>query len=141
MAVRTYDPKLVTVTFGPIILEGYMDGTFVSMAQNGDNFEKSKGADGEIDRVNKNSNDWSITVTLKQTSPSNTQLSAQAAADKLANTGKFPLTITDLGGTSLFFAQDSWIGKEPDSEYSDTISSREWRFDTGPAQKIDGQNS
>lgn len=141
MAVKTYDPKQVIATFGPIVIEGYMDGTFISMSQNGDSFEKSKGADGEIDRVNKNSNDWAVTFTLKQTSPTNPLLSAQATADKLTNAGKLPLTITDLGGTSLFFAQDAWIAKEPDSEYSDSMSPREWRIDTGPAQKLDGSNT
>ena len=138
--VRTYDPKLVIVTFGAIPITGFAEGTFVSIAGNGDRFEKSKGADGTVDRVNKNANDYAVTITIKQTSLTNDLLSAVLNADLLSNTGKFPLTIKDLNGTALFFAPQAWIAKDPDDEYSDTLSSREWRIDTGPGTKFTGGN-
>lgn len=138
--VRTYDPKLVIVTFGTIIFEGYSEGTFIAVAQNGDNFEKVRGADGGVDRVNKNASDYAITITLKQTSLTNDALSLIATADRSANTGKLPFTVKDLNGTSLFFAQQAWIGKEPDLENSDGISNREWRIDTGIASSFVGGN-
>jgi hypothetical protein len=138
--VRTYDPKKVIITFGSIILTGVMDGTFITVTQNGDSFEKLKGADGGVDRVNKNANDYSVAITLKQTSPSNDALSSAHIADKLSNTGKQPLTIKDVNGTSLFFARQAWVAKEPDPEYSDSISGREWRLDTGVAEQFIGGN-
>jgi hypothetical protein len=136
--VRTYDPKKVLVTFGTISFEGYADGTFISMAQNGDNFEKVRGADGTVDRVNKNATDYAITVTLKQSSVTNDLLSVIAYADKETNAGVLPFVIADKGGTTLFFAESAWIGKEPDSEFSSDLSNREWRIDTGSAKKFDG---
>ena len=137
---RTYDPKLIVVTFGPVIFTGYNEGTFLTITRNGDNFEKSKGADGTVDRVNKNSNDFSVAVTLKQTSLTNDLLSAILQADTVANTGKYPLTVKDLNGTTLFFAAQAWIAKDPDNEYSDELTGREWRFDTGIAIKFTGGN-
>lgn len=137
---RTYDPKQVILTFGGVIFTGYAEGTFVSIAGNGDKFEKSRGADGGVDRVNKNANDYSVTVTLKQTSPTNDALSIIMNADIVSNTGKFPLTIKDLGGTTLFTTAQAWIAKDPDDEYSDSMSTREWRIDTGIAAKITGGN-
>jgi hypothetical protein len=136
--VKTYDPKLVRITFGVISFSGYADGTFISMAQNGDGFEKVRGADGTVDRINKNASDYAMTFTLKQTSRTNDALSLIVAADKELNTGVLPLSITDLGGTTLFFAESAWVGKEPDSEFSSDLSHREWRIDTGPAKKFDG---
>ena len=138
--VRTYDPKKVVVTFGAIIFTGFADGTFVNIAGNGDKFEKRKGADGTVDRVNKNANDYSVTVTLMQTSLTNDALSAVLAADQLSNSGKFPLTVKDINGTSLFFATSAWIGKDPDDEEGDSLGNREWRIDTGFAAKHTGGN-
>jgi hypothetical protein len=138
--VRTYDPKLVIITFGPVIITGYAEGTFVTITQNGESFEKVRGSDGGVDRVNKNSADYAVAVTLRQTSLTNDALSVIAAADRLDNSGKKPLTVKDLNGTSLFFAEQAWIGKEPDDENSDSLGSREWRFDTGIASKFTGGN-
>jgi hypothetical protein len=137
---RTYDPKKIIITFGNVIITGVMDGTFVTVTQNGDSFEKLKGADGGVDRVNKNANDYSVALTLKQTSPSNDALSGVHLADKVNNTGKAPLTIKDVNGTSLFFAEQAWVAKEPDPEYGDSISGREWRLDTGVAKQFIGSN-
>lgn len=138
--VRTYDPKQVIITFGAVIFTGFAEGTFVAIAQNGDSFSKVKGADGGVDRVNMNSNDYSVTVTLKRTSLTNDALSAISAVDKATNAGKYPLTVKDINGTSLFFAEQAWIGKEPDPEESDSMPSREWRIDTGIAKQFIGGN-
>lgn len=138
--VRTYDPKLVIVTFGTIIAGGYAEGTFITITQNGNSFEKTRGADGGVDRVNKNASDYSATLVLKRTSLTNDLFSAIAIADKAANAGKYPLTVKDLNGTSLFFAEQAWIAKEPDPEDGDTIANREWRFDTGIAAQFIGGN-
>lgn len=139
--VRTYDPKKVLITFGPVIVSGYAEGTFVSIEINGDLFEKSRGADGNVDRVNKNAYDAMMTLTLKQTSLTNDALSAIAIIDRETNTGKYPLTVKDLNGTTLFFAPQAWIAKIPTVENSDAISNREWRLDTGIAELFPGGNN
>lgn len=138
--VRTYDPKKVTITFGPIIVTGFAEGTFLAIARNGDIFEKSKGADGTVDRINRNATDYAVTVTIKQTSLTNDALSAVMNADILDNQGVLPFTVKDLGGTTLFFASQAWIGKDPDDEHADALGSREWRIDTGFAVKFTGGN-
>lgn len=138
--VRTYDPKAIVVTFGPVILTGFAEGTFVAITRNGNKFEKVRGADGGVDRVNKNANDFGVTMTLKQTSLSNDALSAIMIQDGLSNTGKYPLTVKDLLGTTLFFAAQAWIAKDPDDELSDEMSPREWLFETGIASKFTGGN-
>lgn len=138
--VRTYDPKKYIIVFGAIPMTGFAEGTFITLARNGDLFEKSRGADGTVDRINKNASDFSVTITVKQTSLTNDALSAVMIVDMKNNTGVYPLTIKDLGGTTVFFAQYAWIGKDPDDENADTLGNREWRIDTGPATKFTGGN-
>ena len=141
IAVRTYDPKSVKIIFGAPPLSGFAEGAFVKITRNGNAFEKSKGADGTVDRVNKNANDFSVAVTLKQTSPVNAILSGLLVADILSNAGILPLTIKDLSGTTLFHVPEAWISKDPDSEFSDSLSNREWTFETGPGAFLCGGNN
>jgi len=138
--VRTYDPKFITMSFGPVIFSGFMDGSFVTIAKDGNNFDKKKGADGGTDRVNKNNNDYAVTFMLKQTSLTNDALSAVMIADQLDNSGIFPLIVKDLRGTTFFFAKSAWIAKDPDWDLSEEITGREWLLHTGIAEKFTGGN-
>lgn len=140
LIVRTYDPKLIIVTFGTVPIVGFASGTFLTITGNGDKFEKDRGADGTVDRINKNAYDYSVALTLKQTSLTNDALSAINIADMLSNAGKLPLTIKDLNGNELFFAAQAWIAKDPDDAYGDSLDTREWRIDTGIAAKFTGGN-
>lgn len=140
LTVRSYDPKQVVVTFGPTVLTGYAEGTFIKIARNGNAFEKSRGADGGVDRVNKNALDYTVTLTLKQTSPINVILSGLLLADQISNSGTLPFVVKDLGGATLFTAAQAWIAKDPDQEFSDSLTMREWTFETGVAANLIGGN-
>jgi hypothetical protein len=138
--VRTYDPKQIVLTLGVIIASGYEEGTFIKITRSGDNFTKKKGSDGSIDRTNNNAFDFRVELTLKQSSPTNDLLSALQVSDALLNDGVKPLTIKDLRGTTLFFAQSAWIAKDPDDEFSNESGPRVWVIDTGIADKFTGSN-
>ena len=140
MAVKTFDPKMVVITFGAIPISSYAEGTFVSVSRSGDAFGKSKGAGGDVERINRNQGDFEVTVTLQQTAAVNAELSAALAADQVTNAGVFPLTIKDLSGKTLFFAPQAWIRKDPDWEDGDDLNSRAWVFDTGIGTNMVGGN-
>ena len=140
LTVKTYDPKMVVITFGVIPISGYAEGTFVSVNRSGDAFVKSKGAGGDVERINKNQGDFEVTVTLQQTATVNAELSAALAADQVTNAGVLPLTIEDKLGQTLFEAPQAWIRKDPDWEDGDDLNSREWTFDTGIAVNLVGGN-
>lgn len=140
LTVRTYDPKKVIVTVGVHVLTGYPDGTFIKIKRGGDAFEKAVGADGTVDRINKNRTDYEVEVTLKATSPLNAILSGLLVADQLSNAGVLPLTIADLSGNSLFSAPQAWLRKDPDVEYADSLGTRTWLFDTGAGVNLIGGN-
>jgi Bacteriophage KPP10, Structural protein ORF10 len=129
MGVKTYDPKLVVITFGGVPLSGYADGTFVVVEREADMFTKVTGADGQTSRAKSQNRSGSVTVTLQQTSPSNDALNVFANADELSNQGVKPLTVKDLSGRSESFSANAWIRKKPNQEYAKEITNREWVID------------
>ena len=140
LTVKTYDPKAITLAWGPVIVSGYADGTFLKVTRSGNAFEKKKGAEGTVERINKNAYDFTVEVTLLQTASANTVLSGLMDADQLGNVGVFPLIIKDLLGQTLFSAPQAWIAKDPDWEDGDDLNTRTWTFETGPAAQLVGGN-
>lgn len=140
VGVKTFDPKMVVITWGVIPISGYAEGTFVRINRSGDAFAKSKGAGGDVERINRNQGDFEVEITLQQTASVNAELSAALAADQVTNAGVFPLTVKDLLGKTLFFAPQAWIRKDPEWEDGDDLNSRAWTFDTGIGSNLVGGN-
>jgi hypothetical protein len=138
--VRTYDPSKVRVLIGALVMTGFADGTFVKINRSGDAFDKKRGADGTVDRINKSAYDFEVDFSLKGTSPLNASLSGLLATDQLTNGAIFPLTIQDLSGNSLFEAPQAWIKKDPDQDFADSLNNRSWKIDTGAAANLIGGN-
>lgn len=138
--VKTYDPKQVVVSFMGLVITGWAEGTFITVKRAGAGFKRKRGATGDVDRVNTNTFELDIEFNLKQTADSNGDLSVIAAADQLANTGKGPFQIKDLGGTSLGYAPEAWIEQGADLEMGDDLSPRKWKLQTGPAEMFVGGN-
>lgn len=126
-----YDPKAVVVTFRGAILTGYADGTFITAERNEDSFALQVGADGEYTRTISRNRSGRVTLTLLQTSPSNDILSAFAKVDEVSGQGKGPLSIKDLRGNTVVFAETAWLTRPSNVEYGTEGSSREWVFETG----------
>jgi hypothetical protein len=138
LGVGTYDPESIVITFGSVVMSGYAEGTFVNIERSGARFEKRMGADGSVDRINKRARDFTVTLTLMQSSPINDVLSSLSDIDAETNTGKKPMTVKDLSGTTLFFAPESWIETDPSIEFGDSLGNREWIFATGISKKHTG---
>ncbi len=128
-----YDPASVYVTIGGVDITGYADGTFISIVPNAEGFTRIVGADGEVAFAKSNDNTYNITLTLLQTSTSNTVLSGLLTADIEANGGAFPISITDLQGNSLFFSPVARSQQAPDTEYSKEVGERAWTIITAQA--------
>lgn len=131
MATKTYDPNKVIVIFGGIPISGFADGTFINIVAAADRFTKKVGADGEVARAKTNDFTNEVTLTLLQTSLSNTYLSTVANLDRLSNAGALPLLITDTNGDTLESWGTAWVKKMPDSGFAKETGERAWAFDTG----------
>jgi len=131
MGVKSYDSSQVIITFGPHIITGYAEETFVSVEEMGDGISSVVGANGEKARSMSQNRSLTITLTLLQTSKSNDLLSAAWDVDRASHgEGAPPFAMTDLTGRSLIADPSSWIVKKPNSEFSSTTSNREWTFET-----------
>ena len=108
MAVRTYDPKQVIVTIGGVPMSGFSDGTFLEIDRNEPTWNTVVGADGLVTRGKTNNFSGTLTLTLKQSSPSNDVLSGFMAVDEATNRGVFPLLVKDLAGNSIYFSAQAW---------------------------------
>lgn len=140
MAVRTYDPKAVVITIGGVPMSGFADGTFLEISRDVQAFTKVVGADGTTTRVKSNNTGGTMTVTLKQSSPSNDVLSAFAQADALTNTGVVPVLVKDLSGNSVYFSATGWIQKLPDSVFANELNNRAWVLDLADVDIFVGSN-
>ncbi|HDY88912.1 MAG TPA: DUF3277 family protein [bacterium] len=137
---RTYDAAKIGMTFGIHTITGLPDDSFVNIAPTGAAFSTQVGADGGVDRTNLNMFSYIVTITVKQTSPTNDALSKLHAADKLSNVGVLPLMINDSNGTSILAAPLAWIAEEPEVGNGKEAGTREWTFHTGISANFVGGN-
>lgn len=141
MSVRTFDPASVVITVGGVPMSGFADGTFLLVDRDEDAFVKVTGADGTSTRVKSNNRAGTLTLTLKQSSPSNDVLSGFAILDELSNSGVVPVLVKDLSGNSLYFSATGWIQKMPASEFGKEINNREWIIDLVDVDMFVGSNA
>ena len=140
MAVRTYDPKQVTLIVGAFPIGGFADGSYITVTRENDAYQKVVGADGETSRAKSNDRSGTITITLAQTSPSNDVLSAISLADELNNDGIVPIAIRDGSGRTIIIAPFSWVQKPADVEFAKEITDREWVMACSDISMTEGGN-
>lgn len=139
-STKTYDPGLVVIQFGPYLITGTADGTFVKASRNEDTFKTYVGADGTPARSRSRNKSGSVELTLAQTSPSNDALGAAHLADELLGAGVYPLMIKDLNGTTLVAAAEAWVTKPADVEEGKEVGNRAWKLETGSLNIWSGGN-
>ena len=79
----TYDPLLVGMTFGGVPIVGIADGTFIKVSRNEDDWKDYAGTEGEVVWARQHDKRGTVTFTLKNTSPSNEDLSAIMISDSI----------------------------------------------------------
>lgn len=126
MAVRTYQPALVSVVYATKLITGFADDSAVSIEFMTDTWGDGSGVDGLVTRNLLNDNRGTITLTLNQSSPSNDDLTAMALADKLTGTGAAPILVRDASGRTICSGDTAWITKIPSSEFGKNITNRQW---------------
>ncbi len=123
-----YIPEEVTVLLAGIYsVEGYVDGTFVSVSKDVTPFTSKRTPDGTIARVYNNDRTYTIDITVHNGSKANDFMTLLWRADEISNgRGKFPVLIKDHSGTDLFFCTTAWIEQIPSVVKSNGIDARTW---------------
>ena len=121
----TYDPSKVTITLGTYTVTGFADGTFIKAAMtDAEIYKLHVGAHGESARTKNLNKTGKITLTLKQTSPSNKILDAMKASGI-----PVPVMMKDSSdSTFVAAAANAWVSKDPDTERAAEESKIEWEI-------------
>ncbi len=90
MSTKLYDPFQLIVTWGPNLISGFAEGTFLEVTRDEQAFLKKVGADGEVARARNKNRSGQIKITLLQTSQSNDVFAAAQNADEQTGLGIFP---------------------------------------------------
>mgnify|MGYP003412322668 FL=1 len=122
-----YCPESVNCLIaGMIPVEGFVDGTFISVDKDTMPYSSIRMPDGTIARKYLNSQTYTITITLHNGSETNNLLTKMWQVDELTQMGKFPLLIKDQSGSDLLFSTESWIEGIPSMTKSNAVDSRVW---------------
>lgn len=108
---------------------GFADGTFVSMERLVPTSEPYQGVgDNAFARTKRRVTAMSVTITLHQTSPSNTLLQALQNADAQAqgNEWVFACTIKDTSGQTVLSSKNAIIAAPANANFGSTIDTRDW---------------
>ena len=123
----SYIPESVNCLIGGIIpVEGFVDGTFISVDKDEMPYSSVRMPDGTVARKKNTSQTYTITITLHNGAETNNLLTKMWQIDELTDSGKFPLLIKDQSGSDLLFSTESWIEGIPSMTKSNAIDSRVW---------------
>ena len=123
----SYIPESVNCLIGGIIpVEGFVDGTFISVDKDEMPYSSIRMPDGTVARKKNTSQTYTITITLHNGAETNNLLTKMWQIDELTDRGKFPLLIKDQSGSDLLFSTESWIEGIPSLTKSNAIDSRVW---------------
>ncbi len=123
----SYIPESVNCLIGGIIpVEGFVDGTFISVDKDEMPYSSIRMPDGTVARKKNTSQTYTITITLHNGAETNNLLTKMWQVDELTDKGKFPLLIKDQSGSDLLFSTESWIEGIPSMTKSNAIDSRVW---------------
>ena len=125
-----HNPKKVLLSWGPILVSGYADGTFIEAARNNQSVNLAVGSTGAGCRAISNDKSGIVTVTLLQSAIINALLSASARLDEEAGSEVWPLLCKDLSGLDVIKAQSAWIQKPADGTYARETENRVWILET-----------
>jgi hypothetical protein len=125
--IFNYSPDDVQVVVaGLLTIDGFIDGTFISIAKDKRPFQSITLPDGTTSRLYNNDQTYTVTITLHSASRSNDFMTKLWQLDEITQLGKFPLFIKDPSGSDLFFSATTWIEQLPVLAKSGSIDSRSW---------------
>jgi len=125
--LKQYDPKLITIVMTPLaggapiyMHRGISDGTFVTVARNVPRNSLRVGGDGEGTKISSNNRSGLLTVTHRNGSLANAQVSAVLEVEEATGAGNlFNLSMKDFSGTSLYDSPDAFFMGFPERSFSE----------------------
>lgn len=131
MAIATYDPRKVSVSFNGQIIDGFGPDSFIKVSRDEDGWSYQPSNSGGGARSRNPNKAGSIEVTLLNKSAANAILSAFAQADELTGEGVGEFLVKDRSTEgALCSARNAWIKKIPDWERAKEVGVTTWVIGT-----------
>ena len=126
MTIANYMPDEVNCLAFGIPINGFADGTFITISKDKVPYSTTETADGQVARLYTNSQTYTISLTLHCGSPSNDIMTKFWQLDEITQRFKFPLLFKDLSGSDLFFSTNTWVEGVPNIIKSTSMDTRTW---------------
>lgn len=137
----TYAPSEVDANVLGIGVEGWANGEFISITPESPSFTFKRAMDGSTQAKLNRYQSYLVTLTLDQSSPTNTYLHlVYKLFRRYGMPFALPLLIRDKSGSTTFFATDVWIENEPSTSFSTTLTTAKWEFRCQNASYTKGGN-
>ncbi len=147
--LKTFSPQTLSIVISQAstgithVVSGFSESSMVTVSREMDAFTPFTSADNIPSRVFNPNSSVSISLSLAQTSNSNTILSQLHYNDvaQLNGEGLFSITIKDTSGQTVIFADEAYISKLPDVSFTTSIETREWVITAVRSEYFLGGNS
>lgn len=146
--VATYSPNDLTIVISQEssgishICSGFSEDSIVQIERNAETFTMYTGADNYSTRIFNANNSAKITLSVQQSSATNDVLTRiyQNDVNTRDTSGLFSITVKDNSGRSTFFSDDAYIGVVPNSNFSNSMQTRDWVIHAPNLQSLIGGN-
>lgn len=131
MAIACYDPdRIALVLVGIPVNSGFASDSMVKVSEREEGFGVKVGVLGEVTRYKMLNRVQKLILSTQYGAKINDVLSALYNLDQSQpnGAGVGPTSITDLNGTTMLFAAESWISKAPQVEYGKEPKELEWEI-------------
>ncbi len=137
---QTHDPSKTTLTVAGYTIIQFAKGTYITDEYDSDAFSDDVGVGGEVARIVSRDKRGTIKFTLMAASPSNDDLSALAATDRLSGNGVGAVMLKDAGpgGSSKTTGPNAWLKKVPTKTYSTEAMTVEWEIRVAIMDRVVG---
>jgi hypothetical protein len=128
MSLKTYDSKLIVITFGPLIISGYAEDSIATLTPESEIFTAKVGADGQTTRSRSNNDNYKCSLRLMQTSDSQSQIQALTLRNSILSGITWPFKLISPTTRELYESSNAYLERNPDAEFGREAGEREYTF-------------
>ena len=128
--MKTYDPKDYPLVFNGILLDGFAEGTYITIEEAVPGFSKVVGAYGDVTRTRSHDRSGTCRFVLQASSEANKRLSDMYNADRdgvASGVGEFSLS--NKTGDTLHEGSKAYLAASPPATFDVSPTTREWTIE------------
>lgn len=125
MEVKTYSPKMVVMTFGGTVVNGW---NTISIERSSPSFRMVKGIRGANTRVRTGDTSAVVTITVPQTSDINNIFNQIVVLDEATGNGRIQVTIVDVVNGDTFISSEGFLEGSPKIDFDSSSGDRVWKL-------------